>query len=130
MSHVISISPNVGTNYVVDLRRTDEVGTAPTGPYYKACKLKVTSNQDGGAAAKCIVAPIIVADDASPPTPAGINVTTTAKGVAFLDSTLHPSVEMGQSFGPGYTPQVFREIVATHLMITPVAAGVVEIVVD
>lgn len=130
MSHVISIEATTGTNYVVDLRRTDQVGTAPTGPFYKACKLRISAVQDGGAAAKAIVAPIIVADDAAPPSPAALTITSTPKSATWLDSTLHPYVEIGQSYGPGYSPNVFREIVATHVMITPSATGVIEIVVD
>lgn len=130
MSHLISIGAASSGTYVVDLRRTDQSGTAPTGDYYKACKLRISSVQDGASKSTAVVAPIVVADGASPPAASAIALSTTAKAMTWLDSTLHPTVEIGQSYGPGYSAGVFKEIVATHVMINCSAAGVVEIVVD
>lgn len=131
MSHVIAVVATLGTDLVIDLRRYDYLGTAQVGKmYYKACKLKVTAKQSGASKSTCNVAPIVVADGDDPPSAPTLSITGSAKGLTYLDSTLAPSVEIGQSYGPGHTPQVFKEIVATHLLITPVATGYVEIVVD
>jgi hypothetical protein len=131
MSHVITFTATTATDYVIDLRRFDQAGTALVGKnYWKACKIKVTAKQTGGAKSTCNVAPIIVNDGDDPPAAAPISLAASPKGLAILDSTLFPSVEIGQNYGPGYSSFVFKEIVGTHLLVTGTATGAVEIVVD
>lgn len=130
MSHVITLTATTATDYVVDLRRYDQAGTALVGKnYWKACKIKVTAKQSGGAKSTCNVAPIVVNDNDDPPAAAPISVGG-AKGLATLDSDLFPSVEIGENYSLGYSSNVFREVVATHLLVTGVATGYLEIVVD
>lgn len=132
MSHVISLATTGAINMVIDLRRVDQTGAVSGGGFYKAVKLRCTAIQNGGAAAKFVIAPIVVADDATPPAATTLNVAQAAPLLCttLLDSTANQSIELGNAYSPGYTPNVFREIVATHVMVTHVAGGIIQIVVD
>lgn len=135
MAHALSVSFAAPGNLVVDLRRagTTSPGALPTGPYYKAVKLALSAIKTGGGAAAFAVAPIVVADTDPAPSAATLALAAAPalpSGVAPLDSANNPTLSMGQSYSPGYSPTVFGEVVATHLLVTCTAVGALQIVVD
>lgn len=135
MAHALSVSFGSTGNMVVDLRRagTASPGALPAGPYYKAVKLALSAIKTGGAAAAFVVAPIAVADTDPAPSAATLALAAAPalpSGVASIDSANNPVLSMGQSYSPGYSPVVFNEVVATHLLVTCSAVGVLQIVVD
>lgn len=136
MSHVLNQSLAASGSVVVDLRRQTGAAAASVlgSDYYRAIKLKVRLSANTGTALYAVVYPLVLATGATPPAassalePTGGN----ANGTACLHSTLNPEVELGQSYAQGYSPNVFGEPVATHLLIvnTVAATGFVEITVD
>ena len=133
MAHVISVGLNSAENRVVDLRPCDASGVPQGAAYYHACKLRLTGFPNGVTKTIVLAQPVAVADSAAAPSAATVPAVP-ASGVTStvaLDSTLNPVVEWGMQYSLGYSPGVFKEQTATHLLLTcGSTAATLQIVVD
>lgn len=125
MAHALAASMSSTGDFVLTL------SPGGTGPRYSAGALKLTAVKTGGAAATFRVQPVYAAPDQADPTATTLQLTLASSGpVLFLDSTANPEVRIGQEFSRGYTPDVYGKPLATHLLVTVAAAGVLQVVVD
>lgn len=133
MAHVISVGLGATENRVVDLRPCDSSGVPQGAAYYHACRLRITLYPNGGTKTVVSAQPVSVADSASAPTAATVP-SIPASGVTStvaLDSTLNPTVDWGMQYSLGYSPVVFKEQAATHLLLTcGSTAATLQIIVD
>lgn len=133
MSHVLSVGLNATENRVIDLRPCDASGVPQGAAYYHACKLRITGFPNGGTKTVVLAQPVAVADTASAPSAATVPAVPVSgvNNTIALDSTLNPTVEWGMQYSLGYSPGVFKEQVATHLLLTcGSTAATMQIVVD
>lgn len=125
MSHVITISPATASNVVVDLRPQDAAGTSQGPNYFHAVRVQINII---GTSLRAIVQPVHVNDTDAAPAAATLNP---VGGVANLSTASNPSITIGQQYGPGPQPGVFREPLATHLRITTLdPSALLQIIVD
>jgi hypothetical protein len=124
-SHCLQALCTSSTDYVFSL--------APAGSSvkYLAGSVKVRAVQSGGAAAGFIVTPIVVAEGASVPAASTQQVSLSTPGASLLlNSTNNPAVLIGQPQAKGFTKDAQGAPVATHLLVTCTAAGVLQMDVD
>jgi hypothetical protein len=134
MSHMIAVGMATSSNLVIPLSRIDRSGAAigPAG-FFKAVRLQAFAQKTGGAAGQFVIAPIVVADGDTAPSAATLSTPgSSPTATTWLDSTANPLVTIGAQnvFTQGYRPDVYGEIVATHVMVTCLAAGGLQLVVD
>lgn len=132
MSHVLTFNFSSAGNAIFDLRRADPTGVQSGAAFYHATRISVSAIKAGASAGTFIVAPVDVTDNASAPTAATLALPTigNAGGLAYVDSTVNPRVDIGIPFARGYSQDNYREPTASHLIVTCSAVGILQVVVD
>lgn len=136
MSHVLLQDLTASQAVVIDLRRRTGAASSTVigSDYYQAIKLGIRLNAYTATALRTVVYPLVLENGATPPAASTAiePATGNANGTMVLHSALNPEIEIGQSYGPGYSPSVFSEVVATHLLVVNkiAAAGQLVIAVD
>lgn len=130
-THVKTIFVDASQQYMVDLR---DVFPAPTDKIYrKTGRLKISITGPTGAMLQTY--PVVVGDNATPPTPAAFAMPPTGNVVDLyiLDADKLPSIELGVSFSKGFSSEVYGPPLATHLAVaanTTVGGCLVRIAID
>lgn len=98
---------------------------------YAAGSIRVKAVQSGMDAALMRIQPVVVAPGSPDPAAQTLQVRLSQPGaVLLLDSDHNPEVAIGQQYAKGFNVDAQGHPVATHLLITTAAGGVIQILVD